>query len=259
METVTLPVEQADTVLCAALDVGEHILKSGGEIHRVEDTIERICTAYGAQHVEVFTIPSLIVASVQMRDGVRSQQMRRIYETKNNMYMVEALNEISRELCTGALPLSKLRARIVEAKSRRPYPFWLVCLGAMCAAAGFVFFFGGNLLDSLCAAAAGCAVTIFQRYAPRFVNRMIVMVLASLLAGLVGLGLTRLGLGQHPDKIMIGTIMILVPGVALNNAVRDMMGGDVISGALQLIQSVLLAVMIAFGFAIAIYIMGGAV
>ena len=129
----------------------------------------------------------------------------------------------------------------------------------MCAAAGFVFFFGGNLLDSLCAAAAGCAVTIFQRYAPRFVNRMIVMVLASLLAGLVGLGLTRLGLGQHPDKIMIGTIMILVPGVALNNAVRDMMGGDVISGALQLIQSVLLAVMIAFGFAIAIYIMGGAV
>ena len=59
----------ADKVLCVALDVGENLLHCGGEINRVENTIERICRAYGAKHVEVFTITSVIVAEVRMSDG----------------------------------------------------------------------------------------------------------------------------------------------------------------------------------------------
>ena len=50
----------AEYLLCLALDVGEGMLKNGGEISRVEDTIERICKAYGAAHVEVFSIISFI-------------------------------------------------------------------------------------------------------------------------------------------------------------------------------------------------------
>jgi uncharacterized membrane protein YjjP (DUF1212 family) len=64
------PLTNADTILCSALDIGEHILKNGGEIHRVEDTIERICRSFGAEHVEVFTITSLIVASIECRTHV---------------------------------------------------------------------------------------------------------------------------------------------------------------------------------------------
>jgi uncharacterized membrane protein YjjP (DUF1212 family) len=58
----------ADQLLCLALDVGEGVLKNGGEVHRVEDTVERICHAYGASHVEVFAITTLILASVRMED-----------------------------------------------------------------------------------------------------------------------------------------------------------------------------------------------
>ena len=35
----------AQYLLCLALDVGEGLLKTGGEVSRVEDTIERICYA----------------------------------------------------------------------------------------------------------------------------------------------------------------------------------------------------------------------
>ncbi|MBQ7381094.1 MAG: threonine/serine exporter family protein, partial [Clostridia bacterium] len=56
----------ADDLLRLALDVGEGMLKNGGEISRVEDTVERICRAYGAEHVEVFTIISVINASVRI-------------------------------------------------------------------------------------------------------------------------------------------------------------------------------------------------
>ena len=43
-----------------ALEIGEHIQRSGGEISRVEDTIKRICKAYGAIHVDAFALTSII-------------------------------------------------------------------------------------------------------------------------------------------------------------------------------------------------------
>jgi uncharacterized membrane protein YjjP (DUF1212 family) len=65
---------RCEYLLCLALDIGEGILKSGGEISRVEDTVSRICRAYGAIHVEVFAIPSVIIASIRMEDGEYSAQ-----------------------------------------------------------------------------------------------------------------------------------------------------------------------------------------
>ena len=56
----------AGSVLAIALDVGAELLRAGGEIHRVEDTVTRICRAYGAEAVEVFAITSLITAEVRM-------------------------------------------------------------------------------------------------------------------------------------------------------------------------------------------------
>lgn len=252
------PLTSADTILCSALDIGEHILKNGGEIHRVEDTIERICRSFGAEHVEVFTITSLIVASVRMPGGEYSHQMRRIYKITNNLYMVEAMNGISRCLCSGEIPISELRSKIVEAKNKRPYHELILYLGAMMASGGFAVFFGGSVLDGVCAAVIGVLMTAIDRHMPRFINRMISTVILSIIAGVIGILLCRVGIGTSADKVMIGTIMLLIPGLSLGNSIRDLLGGDTISGALRLIESLLLALMIAFGFAVAMLVTGGA-
>ena len=76
-------------LLCLALDVGEGMLKNGAEVARVEDTIERICQAYGAVHVEVFTIISMINAAVRMPDGSYSSQLRRVKQTSTNLDKLE--------------------------------------------------------------------------------------------------------------------------------------------------------------------------
>lgn len=252
------PLTNADTILCSALDIGEHILKNGGEIHRVEDTIERICRSFGAEHVEVFTITSLIVASIRMPDGTYSHQMRRIYKITNNLYMVEAMNGISRRLCAGEIPISDLRSKIVEAKNKKPYHEIVLYLGAMMAAGGFAVFFGGSVLDGVCAALIGVLMTSIDMHLPRFINRMVSTVVLSIIAGVLGILICKLGVGQSADKVMIGTIMLLIPGLSLGNSIRDLLGGDTISGALRLIESLLLALMIAFGFAVAMLVTGGA-
>ena len=89
----------ADYLLCLALDVGEALLKNGAEISRVEDTIERICRAYGAKHIEVFSIISCINAAIRMPDGSYSFQMRRVKSISNNLDALERMNALSRDVC----------------------------------------------------------------------------------------------------------------------------------------------------------------
>lgn len=259
MRTIISEKITADSLLCAALDVGEHLLRNGGEVHRVEDTIERICKSFGAVHVEVFTITNLITASVRMTDGETSQQMRRITDTVNNMYAVEELNKISRDLCSGKLELNSLDAAISNIKKNKVYPTWLTFFGAMCAAGGFAIFFGGTLLDGVCAAIVAVFLTALDKYVPKIANQMVMTAINSLLSGILSILLVKIGLGTNADKIMIGTIMLLIPGIALNNSIRDMITGDVLAGFLRFIQSILLALMIAAGFAAAILLFGGAV
>ena len=69
-------------------------------------------------------------------------------------------------------------------------------------------------------------------------------------AGLFVLALSKLGLQFNTDSIVIGNVMLLIPGLALTSALRDIIGGDLISGSLVMIEAVLKAVAIALGFAV---------
>ena len=56
---------------------------------------------------------------------------------------------------------------------------------------------------------------------------------------------------------IFGNIMLLVPGVAFVNALRDMIGGDMMSGILRVCESILLAVFLAAGSFMALMFLGG--
>ena len=64
-------------------------------------------------------------------------------------------------------------------------------------------------------------------------------------------------LTEDYGKIIIGNIMLLVPGVAFVNALRDMIGGDMMSGILRVCESILLAVFLAAGSFMALMFLGG--
>ncbi|MBQ7846969.1 MAG: threonine/serine exporter family protein [Clostridia bacterium] len=88
-----------EEVLTIAMDLCECMLECGAEIHRVEDTAERICRAYGAERVEIFAMTSLITATIVMADDRKSTQVRRVYGSANELYKIEKLNALSRTIC----------------------------------------------------------------------------------------------------------------------------------------------------------------
>lgn len=247
----------ADDILCTALDVGEHILRHGGEVYRVEDTINRICKAYGAKHIEVFCITSVIISSVRMSSGEYSLQIRRVYDTDNDLYKLEKLNSVSRMLCQKLPSRDEAIKLINEAKNASPYSKYVSNLGACIAVAAFAVFFGGTLRDALAGALIQGLILIIAEILPKGINKIALATIKSFAAGFLSILSVYVGLGQNTDKVMIGTIMILIPGIAFGNSIRDIFNGDLISGALRFFHSIILALAIAFGYSISLLCFGG--
>ncbi|MBE6647968.1 MAG: threonine/serine exporter family protein [Ruminococcaceae bacterium] len=247
----------ADEILCTALDVGEHILRHGGEVYRVEDTINRICISYGAKHVEVFCITSVIISAIRMPDGEYSSQIRRVYDSDNNLYKLEMLNEVSRKLCKNTPPREEAVRLIESAKNASPYSDYIGYLGACIAVAAFIMFFGGSYRDAIAGAIIESLLLIIAKFIPKHLNKIAITTVQSFAAGVLSIISVGVGLAQNTDKVMIGTIMILIPGIAFGNSIRDIFNGDLISGALRLFHSLIVAIAIAFGFMVALLWFGG--
>ncbi len=249
--------EFAQYLLCLALDVGEGILKNGGEVSRVEDTIERICYAYGAAHVEVFSIISFINAAIRMPDGSYSSQLRRVRQTSNNLHALEMYNALSREICATKPALETFDEKIHAIKRARPYPLSLICLASAVVAGSFTFFFGGGFKDALVACGIGVLIALVNHFAVRHLNAMAATVSASFFASVTAAFFVWTGFVATDSYVMIGSIMLLVPGLSFGTAIRDLLSGDLLAGILKSLQAVLSALMIAFGYMMATAVMGG--
>ena len=74
-----------EAALACILDLGELLLTSGAEVMRVEDTVARLCAAYGFETTDVFTITSSIVVTARAPDGRVLTQTRRIRERSTDL------------------------------------------------------------------------------------------------------------------------------------------------------------------------------
>ena len=249
-----------DRVLTVALDLCEGMLESGAEIHRVEDTAERICRAYGAERIEIFAISSLIVATIAMDGGKDCTQARRVYGNVNNLFRIEKLNALSRAVCRDVPDPESVIDEIRRIRLSKGLPLWVKFIGGILGAFGFTLFFGGTPLDAAIAALVGTAVCYLDFNRPKYLNQIaytvIVSAVGSLLIGLIDRFLGGL-IPINASMISIGVIMLLIPGLALGNAVRDLLCGEVVSGAVKSLQSVLVAGAIALGFTSILWLFGG--
>lgn len=243
--------------LASILDIGQIMLTSGAEVNRVEDTVQRMATAYGCDRVDVFTITSSIVVTVH-RDGQIYTQTRRIRSYNTDISRIEACNALSRAICAQPMEPEALDAecrRIVGSKSN---PWYITCLSYVMVAASFAVFFGGTALDALASALCSLLLLGVDRFCLRIrLQRIVMTIVCSAAVALAALGMTKLGIGHSLDMICIGNVMLLIPGISFTTSLRDMISGDTISGLLGLCEALLRAVAIALGFALILWPLGG--
>ncbi len=245
-------------ILSAFLDIGQMMLTAGAEVSRVEDTLHRLGEAYGCRKVDVFTITSSIVLTVHSHSGKIFTQTRRITAYLTDMHRIECCNALSRKVCASPMPLPQLQQAIRDIGKQSAYPLMMRMGAYMLIGLSFTLFFGGNAWDGLSSALCGFVLFWATYFCEKLTLQRIVMkILCSAAVGLSAVILTYLGLGTSVDKICIGNIMLLIPGIAFTTSLRDMINGDTISGLLGLCEAILQAFAIALGFALIMWAFGG--
>jgi len=114
-----------EKLLACAMDIGEQMVISGAEIYRVEESISRMCTSFGASRTDVFIITSNMTATVYTEDGRSFTQTRRITSSSTDYEKLHNLNRLSRRICAEKLTEEEIRKELDEAIHCKTYPFWL--------------------------------------------------------------------------------------------------------------------------------------
>jgi len=228
---------------------GKIMLENGGETYRVEDTMTRVADAFGIPNAHSFVTPTGIIFSI---DGPEhATRLIRISERSTDLHKVTLVNAISRKISQGELTVSEACRLLERIDAASPgYPIWFKIMSAGIASGCFLIMFDGTWLDFVPALLAGGAGLSFLIYFHRLVPiKFFAEFLASLLIGTMAYLFLKIGLGHDLDKIIIGSVMPLVPGLLITNAVRDLMAGHFVSGLSKGAEAFLTAFAIGAGIA----------
>lgn len=233
-----------------AQKAGEILLKSGAEIYRVEETINSICNSYGVKG-DCFALPTGIFMSVSDYSEETISLILRVKKREINFSKIEMVNELSRQLLKKALSLSEIMERLNKIEDVKLYPFTLRLFASGLAASVFCLMFGGTALEGFFSFVAGILIFLVAKGISKLTKFQFLEFFASgLVAGGVCLILSHIYIDINVYSIIIGSIMMQLPGVSITNAIRDALYGDTMSSLARFLESVLWVTALGAGVAV---------
>lgn len=245
----------ADTAMLA----GEIMLRSGAETYRVEDTMNHILKTSNIESKQVIAMMTGLMLTINdksMKQPVTL--MKRVSERSTNISNIIKVNDISRKYCAGEISLEEAHSQLQVVKGKQ-YKRTLYNLATVGIAVGFTIMFGGTLQDAIAATIVGailaCVITMGKIAK---VNSVLINVLSGLGIAILTVMVQRFLLHDiSTDIVIVGTIMPIVPGVAITNAIRDTLHGDYLSGCARILEALLIAMAIAVGAGLGMLLIGG--
>ncbi|ALP90910.1 MULTISPECIES: threonine/serine exporter family protein [Clostridium] len=226
---------------------GKIMLESGAETYRVEETIVRIGLSFGVDDAESFVTPTGIITSLT-KDSTTVTLVRRITSRGVDLNKIDLINNLSRQVQAQSMTIDELNTELINISQSDRYSAALT-LFSSCAAAGcFALMFGGNIKDFFAAFIIGACIKIVSTVCQKLdINSFFINSLGGGLCAILAIILMKLNICANLDKTIIGSIMLLVPGLTITNAIRDTIAGDLLSGITKAAEAFLVAISIAVG------------
>lgn len=235
-------------ILHLAADAGKIILENGGETYRVEETITRICKAYSLYEAESFVTTTGIMLSVTDAYGNTTSLVKRINNRKVDLEKISRVNDLSRNIKARGLTADDVKDELNRIQNIKKYSNRTIIFFSALGAAFFTLLFGGDIYDFIISFITGGLIKSLSISLGNVkVNDFFINIIGGAIAALIALVSVNLNLASHVDTIIIGSIMLLVPGLAITNAIRDTIAGDLLAGISRAVEAFLIAVAIAIG------------
>lgn len=234
--------EDKDKILDFALQMGCMMLESGAETQRIQWTMEMILSCEGSA-AQSYVIPTGVFAGIHNTDATSATRFRRITDRCVDLEKIMALNDIARRFNNHKLDVSQAMEKLEIVKNIKGFKprVRLFSYGLICLA--FTILFGGALYDGVAAFIVGILLGIAMLIFGKFkISPFITNVIGGIVITFSAITLFHLGIGENYIKIIIGSLMPLVPGFAITSAARDLVFGDISSGTARAVEAVFLSV-----------------
>ena len=99
------------------MDGGQTLLANGGEVFRVQQTMEIMAASLGVQDFHVYVLTNGIFASAHLPGGESVTLVRHVPTVSIHLGRVEAVNELSRELAAGKLGVVEAEQKLAAARA----------------------------------------------------------------------------------------------------------------------------------------------
>lgn len=245
---------QGHLMIKTALHAGRIMIENGSEVARVEDTIHRIAINAGYPDSKVYVTITGMMMSIS---GEENAQIEPVASRSIDLEKITQVNDLSRQFAAGTIDLPQFEQQLTALEVHpRYFPFWLQLISAGLVSGTLEVVFRHNLPDfgiTCLIGLVGWAIFYGVNRVARV--RFLSEFLAAVGIGALAIWFVNLHLGNSVDDIIIGSVMPLVPGVPLTNAVRDILAGDLVSGIARGIEALMSAIAIGSGIAMILQVL----
>lgn len=241
----------------AALDsaalAARTILESSGETYRAEETALRMSAAFGLKDAQIMAFPTGFFISATI-GGHSESRVFRVMDRSICLDRIDLVNAVSREAEFGGISAGDAYDRLQKIRGAASTPFWRTNLAYAMTAAFFSVMFGEKLIGFILCALIGSFTHLAQQPLVRLrIPGQLRSFLLGFFAALLSITSLRLFSGSQ-EAVITGVIMPLLPGLAMTNAIRDTMRGDLISGLARGAEALISAVLLSAGVASALLV-----
>lgn len=250
-------------ILEIASRAGRLVLENGGETYRAEETMNRAALSLGAVVSESFVTPTVVMLSVQDNDKKTETIIHRVKKREINLGKIGSINALSRKIssraecpgrteCPGKAGFYTTGKQISYVLSRIEnspvYPVKLQVLFYGLVPLFFSLIFDGTLKDCLGAFVSGCCLRgvmfLLSRFNfPSFISTLTEGFFVSFCIRVA----SCIHIVDNPEISSISVLMVLVPGLAIVNAIRDIIAGDLVAGLARGAEAFIVAAALSFG------------
>ncbi len=231
-----------------AMRVGDAMLRNGAEIYRVEETVDRIARAYDIEEYDFYVLTNGLFSSANEISEDGFCMVRHVPFGSVHLGRLAKLNQLARDISAHKYTVEEAM-KILNDIITLPYAksnvqLFFCGLGCGC----YAYLFGGGAWDMVCAFFIGLFLQLLTICMQNYkASRFAVNIFGSAVVTICALCVSLTPLPVLYDKIIIGCIMPLVPGIALTISIRDLFNGDYLCGTIRMIDALLTSACIAAG------------
>ncbi len=247
--------EELEDVVDLTLTTGQFLLEHGATSMRVEETMGLVSHALGVDKVDVLVSPNVIIVTTEEGPDFRTKA-RRIGRLHVNMASLHSVMQLVASLDSGELSREQYRQRLDTIRHTPPlYSEWVVALMVGLACAGFAAILRhttdpsmdnpvthpNGLLDLLSTFVGSTVAMRFRQWMQnKKVNLLAHALVAAFAAFVVAGAVAHLVHAPHREPCVPASVLFVVPGVSLLNAVDELLSGSLVIGLSRAVQTLMI-------------------